>query len=72
MNIYIKGTKKAARAALATGQPLTGIHYSLAAPVRMDVAALPAGTVLKFWTKRDPFGTPIAKAYGIKSREGIQ
>ncbi|MFM7008683.1 MAG: hypothetical protein ACKO0Z_05035 [Betaproteobacteria bacterium] len=57
--IYIQApSKKAFNQALADGD-------SPAARVaRRKIEGYADGTVVKFWSKRDPWGTPIAKSYG--------
>jgi len=64
MNIYVKGTKKEAKEALLKNKSVMGVCHDLFNESIIDLSACPRGTVVKFWLKRDPWGTPIAKSYG--------
>ena len=61
--IYIQGTKSAINGALNEGRRIIGTIYTLFDERCEELAAMPSGTVIKFWVKKVN-GTPIAKAYG--------
>jgi hypothetical protein len=64
MQVYIQGTKKAINEQLAQGESLIFTEYKMFNINNYGFSRLPQGTVVKFWLKRDPSGTPIAKSYG--------
>lgn len=64
MQVYVKGTKKAVNAALALGEDIEAVEYKLFDTRCLTVRQLDDRSVIKFWLRRDPVGTPIAKSYG--------
>ena len=64
MQVYVEGTKKQARENIAKGEYVLAIEYNMFDVFRHNLSDCPRGTVIKFWTKRDPSGTPVAKSYG--------
>jgi hypothetical protein len=74
MNIYVQAASKASvNVLLKAGATVMGEVCNMSDPASegwRSLADCPAGTVVKFWSKRDPFGTPIAKAYGNVKHSG--
>ena len=68
MQVYIEGTKKGVNEQLKAGTNPQFTEFNMFNPsgyeTRHSFADLPVGTVVKFWLKLDPYGTPIAKSYG--------
>ncbi len=66
MQVYIQGTKKGINNKIKAGDNCACdfVEYKLMMIMHYGFSSLPQGTVVKFWTKQDPSGTPIAKSYG--------
>jgi len=64
MQVYIQGTKKAINEQIKNGSDPVFAEYTPWNINAHSFKALPQGTVVKFWSKRDYAGTPIARAYG--------
>ena len=63
--VYAYGTKKAVNEKIKNGEHVDFVNYSMfGAGGCFSFSELRAGTVVKFWSKRDMSGTPIARAYG--------
>jgi hypothetical protein len=62
--VYVQGTKKAANERLVSGDSIECVNYTLGSTSYCDMRTLAHGDVIKFWSKRDPWGAPVAKSYG--------
>ena len=63
--VYVKGTKKAVNEQIKNGDEPQFENFSMFGGAGVyNFDELERGTVVKFWSKRDPSDTPIARAYG--------
>ena len=67
MEVYVKAPSKKALNELlqANDTPITFVEYRMLDENHYSFNELPEGTLVKVWSKQDPWGTPIAKSYGI-------
>jgi hypothetical protein len=65
VQVYVHAKSKAdINRRLKAGYVVVGIEHKMLEETKWPLTSLPDGALIKVWSKEDPDGVPIAKAYG--------